>query len=47
MNKNIDKMTLSEVVAEPEVGKKKDADLAMAWKYGLEKSVYQSIELES
>ena len=31
----------------PDVGEKKDADLAMAWKFGLEKSVYQSIELES
>jgi len=30
-----------------EIGEKKDADLAMAWKFGLDKSVYQAIELES
>ena len=32
---------------DPEVGKERDADKAMAWKFGLNKKDYQSIEMQS
>lgn len=32
---------------DPEVGAKKDADLAMAWKFGITKKMYQAMRLES